>query len=74
MLRKVSGIDLEHWIYDTISQLKATCLLKDEDVRWYEQLNIGPLVDGMYLTDYFNIKYDLELFNDLRSKGYTFNK
>ena len=74
VLRKVSEIDLEHWIYDTISQLKATCLLKDEDVRWYEQLNIGPLVDGMYLTDYFNIKYDLELFNDLRSKGYTFNK
>jgi len=75
VLHEEAGIDLESWIYVIISRLNARCILNAGHVEapWYERLS-NSLVDGMYLTDYFNINTGLDIFRELSSKGYTFNK
>ena len=66
-----AGIDLERWIYELIYAHR--CDFDRSPPFWYERLEIGPLLDGMYLTDHYNINTNLRIFRRLVAQGYSFN-
>mmetsp|Transcript_13429 Transcript_13429/g.56382 ORF Transcript_13429/g.56382 Transcript_13429/m.56382 type:complete len:253 (-) Transcript_13429:324-1082(-) len=68
VIAEITGIDFERWIYDTVLQHRHEFNLFEP--VWYETLDIGPLLDGMFVSDHiFQLNPRLELAQDLLIKG-----
>jgi alpha 1,2-mannosyltransferase len=72
IIEKRSGIDLELWIHSLL--VKHRCLFDPRPpTLWFEKLDRGPLLEGMFLTDHYNMNKDLTVFQQLIELGYILN-
>ena len=70
VIEKAAGTDLEAWVYRLLKD--NHCLFDGRPAKhWYQAMGIGPLVDGLHLTEHYNINKNLRAFEALEDSGYT---
>ena len=60
-INRYAGTDLERWIYDLLRE--QGCLFKatSERDQWLDNIGIGPLLEGMFLSDHWGMNSDLQI-------------
>jgi len=64
LLEHTTGIDLELWVHNVTTVLHCETWYQNiEKLRWYENINVGPLLEGMFIAEKSNelSPYMLEL-------------
>ena len=59
-----AGVDIEKWVHEQL--IEHRCIMDSTPPAWYEGLSQGPLLDGMFLTDHFNLNEELDAFDTYR--------